>query len=54
MEADHEYFARRAEEERNAAESAATPEARAELLALADRFAQLAAALDRHRIRDIP
>lgn len=53
LEADHQYFARRAEEERRAAEAAATPEEKSELLALADRFARLAEALEKHRIRDL-
>jgi hypothetical protein len=53
LEADHQYFARRAEEERSAADAATSPEARSELLALADRYARLAAALEQHRIRDM-
>lgn len=53
LEADHEYFARRAREERTAAGAAATPEARAEQLELADRFDRLAAALEQHRIKDL-
>ena len=53
LEADHQYFARRAEEERRSADEAPSPEARAELLALADRYARLAEALEKHRIRDV-
>jgi hypothetical protein len=53
MEADHQYFARRAEEERRAAEQAPSPQARTELLELADRFARLAEALEKHRIREL-
>jgi hypothetical protein len=51
LEADHEYFARRALEERRAAEAAESPDARAEQLELADRFDRLAAALEQHRLK---
>jgi hypothetical protein len=54
LEADYQYFARRAEEERRAAELAATPEARSELLELSGRFARLAAVLEQHSLKYRP
>ena len=45
MEADHDYFARKANEERAAADLAATPEIRAAHLALSERYSSVAKAL---------
>ena len=46
MESDASYFQRRAEEEFAAAASGATPQVRAVHLEMAERYAQLAAAID--------
>ena len=46
MESDASYFRRRAEEELAAAGSAASPHARAVHFEMADRYAQLAAAIE--------
>jgi pyridoxine/pyridoxamine 5'-phosphate oxidase len=50
MEADHEYFARRAREERTGAEAAGSSEARAAHLELAERYDDLARAIEAHRL----
>jgi hypothetical protein len=50
MEADHQYFSRRAKEERAAADAASSIEARTAHLELASRYSDLAKAMDKHRL----
>ena len=49
MESDHDYFARRAREERSAADRASTVAAQLSHLELAERYEDLVAAVERHR-----
>jgi hypothetical protein len=51
MEADHEYFERRATEERAAAAKAASPQARTAHFELAERYQDLAEALGEYRAK---
>ena len=50
MEADHEYFSRRAFEERKAADNATNEQARKAHHELAARYVDLADAIVRHRV----
>lgn len=49
MEADHVYFCRRAQEEREAAMKAAHPAARVSHVAMAERYDELAIAIASHQ-----
>ena len=51
MESDVEYFSRRAVEERRAAMKAAHPDARSAHLQMAERYAELAGAIEAHLVR---
>ena len=51
METDVDYFTRRAAEERRAAMKAAHPTAREAHLEMAERYAELAGAIEAHQVR---